>query len=180
MVFFAPLTLILTAHLAARGAPGALAAVTAALGAGAIIGALGYGALASRVRRRPVLLSGLALAATGLALMALLPSTAVLATLALFTGVALGPLGPVLAAVVQARAAPELRGRVVSTRWSLALVASPLGVLGAGLVLESAGPAAALLTAACGLLATAVFAAASPGLRRIETHHLTATEQEAS
>jgi hypothetical protein len=69
---------------------------------------------------------------------------------------------------------------VVSTQWSLALVASPLGVLGAGLVLESAGPAAALLTAACGLLATAVFAAASPGLRRIETHDLTATKQEAS
>ncbi len=168
MVFFAPLTLVLTAHLAPRGEPGALGVVTAALGAGAVLGALAYGRFAERVGRRPVLLGGLAAAAVGLALMALLPTTGVLAALALLTGVALGPLNPVLAAVVQTRTPPALRGRVVSTQWSLALVASPLGVLGAGLLLEWAGPGPALLVVAAGVLATAVLTAASRGLRRIE------------
>jgi MFS family permease len=168
MVFFAPLTLVLTAHLAPRGEPGALGVVTAALGAGAVLGALAYGRFAERVGRRPVLLGGLAAAAVGLALMALLPTTGVLAALALLTGVALGPLNPALAAVVQTRTPPALRGRVVSTQWSLALVASPLGVLGAGLLLEWAGPGPALLVVAAGVLATAVLTAASRGLRRIE------------
>ena len=172
MVFFAPLTLILTAHLAPSGEAGALGLVTAALGAGAILGALAYGRVAGRVRRRPVLLGGLVVSAAGLALMALLPATGVLAALALLTGAALGPLNPALATVVQTRTPPELRGRVVSTQWSLALVASPLGVLGAGLVLEWTGPGAALLVVAAGVLATAVLAAASRGLRRIEPQDL--------
>ncbi len=168
MVFFAPLTLVLTAHLAPRGEPGALGAVTAALGVGAVLGALAYGRFGERTGRRPVLLGGLAAAAAGLALMAALPSTGVLATLALLTGVALGPLNPALATVVQIRTPPALRGRVVSTQWSLALVASPLGVLGAGLLLEWTGPGPALLVVAAGVLATAVLAATSRGLRRIE------------
>ncbi len=174
MVFFAPLTLILTAHLASRGAPHALAAIMAALGCGAIVGALGYGSLAGRLHRRPVLLTGLTAAAIGLALMALLPATGILACLALLTGIALGPLNPALAAVVQARAPQGLRGRVISTQWSLALVASPIGVLGAGLLLEWTGPAWALLVAALGMLVTAAFAATTHGLRHIEAADLTA------
>ncbi len=149
--------------------------MTAALATGAIVGALGYGALAGRVRRRPLLLTGLTAAAVGLAFMALLPVTGVLATLALLTGAALGPLSPALATVEQARTAPQLRGRVVSTQWSLALLASPLGVLGAGLLLEWTGPAPALLVAAVGVLATAVLAACSRGLRRIEPADLITT-----
>jgi MFS family permease len=94
MVFIAPLTLILTAHLAPRGEPHALAAIMAALGCGAIVGALGYGSLAGRLRRRPVLLTGLTAAAFGLALMALLPAPGILACLALLTGTPTPTSGP--------------------------------------------------------------------------------------
>ena len=165
MVFFAPLTLIVTTHLQARGEPGALALVATAVGVGGILGALAYGRLATRLRRRTLLLAGLGTAAAGLALMALLPPTPVLAVLGFGTGAALGPVGPALAAITQARTAPALRGRVVSTQWSLALIATPLGVLGAGLLLEWTDPGTALLAAAAGVLATALLAASAAGLR---------------
>ena len=69
--------------------------------------------------------------------------------------------------MLQTRAPDGMRGRVVSTQWSLALVATPLGVLGAGLLLEVAGPGPALMTVAAGMLATTLAAAATPAL-----HHL--------
>ncbi len=97
---------------------------------------------------------------------ALAAAVPALAALAFLVGAALGPLGPALAAITQIRTPPELRGRVVSTRWSLALVATPLGVLGAGLLLEWTDPGAALLAVAAGVLTTAVLAALSAGLRQ--------------
>jgi MFS family permease len=168
MVFFAPLTLILTAHLAVRGEPATLGWVAGALGVGAIVGALGYARVAARVRRRTVLLTALGAAAVGLAAMSLLPGPVALALLALLTGAALGPLNPALAGVLQSRAPAGMRGRVVSTQWSLALLASPLGVLGAGLLLEAVGPGPALLTVAAGVLATGLLAAASRGVRDLD------------
>lgn len=172
MVFFAPLTLILTAHLAARGEPGTLGAVTAALGASAVVGALTSARLTARFRRRPVLLAGLGATALGLAALGVAVTaaagTGVLVLVALLTGTALGPLNPALAAVLQSRAPAAMRGRVVSTQWSLALVATPLGVLGAGLLLEVAGAGPALLTVAGGVLATALLAAASPALHHVD------------
>lgn len=61
----------------------------------------------------------------------------------------------------------------MSTQWSPALVASPLGVLGAGLVLEWTGPGPALLVVAAGVVATAVLAAVSRGLRHIDAEGVT-------
>jgi hypothetical protein len=57
---------------------------------------------------------------------------------------------------------------VVSTQWSLALAATPLGVLGAGLLLEWTDPGAALLGVAAGVSTTAVLAALSAGLREAD------------
>jgi MFS family permease len=173
MLFFAPLTLIVTTHLEGRGEPDGLALVTAALGVGALLGALAYGRLAARLRRRTVLLAGLVVAAAGLALMALLPPTPALAALAFLVGAALGPLGPALAAITQIRTPRELRGRVVSTQWSLSLTATPLGVLGAGLLLEWTDPGTALLVVAAGVLTTAVLAALSTGLRQADPNTIT-------
>ncbi len=56
----------------------------------------------------------------------------------------------------------------MSTQWSLALAATPLGVLGAGLLLEWTDPGAALLGVAAGVSTTAVLAALSAGLREAD------------
>lgn len=172
LAFLAPLTLVLTAHLAPRDQPGTLGLVTAALAVGAVIGALGYGAVADRLSRRTGLIAGLAGTTLGLAALALLPGPLGLTVLAGLTGFAVGPLNPIAAVVLQDRTPAVLRGRVISTVWSLSLLASPLGLLGAGLLLEASSPAVTLLVIAAGLAVTTAYAALTPGLRHIERRHL--------
>jgi len=173
MAFYAPFTLILIAHLAPQGRAAALGVVTASLAGGAVVGALAYGAVADRISGRTVLAGALALTAVGLGVMATLPAVPVLAGTAGLTGLAVGPVNPVLAGLTQARSDEGMRGRVVSITWSLSLVAAPLGMLGAGLLLEVSGPSVTMAVAAVGVLATAAYAALDPGLRPV-----TRTESE--
>lgn len=165
MAFYAPFTLVLVAHLAPQGRAAALGAVSAALAGGAVVGALAYGAVAHRVGGRTVLVGALTVAAAGLGAMATFPPVPALAGIAALTGLAVGPVNPVLAGLTQSRSEEEMRGRVVSITWSLSLVAAPLGMLGAGLVLDAAGPGVTMAVVALGVLTTAVYAALSPGLR---------------
>lgn len=166
----APFTLVLTAHFAPRGEAAALGLVSAALATGAVVGALAYGAVAQRLRRRTVLLGSLVSATVGFVAMAALPPAPLLGVLAGLTGVAIGPINPVLAVLMQERTEPGIRGRVVSTTWSLSMLASPLGVLAAGLLLEVSSPAVALLVVGAGVALTTVYTALTPGLRDVETH----------
>jgi MFS family permease len=166
MLFVAPVPLVLAAHLEPQGQAGALGLVAAALALGGAVGALTYERVGTRGSRPAVLAGGLAAGAAGFAAMATLPGTVALAVLAAGTGLAVGPVNPVLAVLLQDRTPGGLRGRVVATTWSLSLIASPLGVLGAGLILEAAGPRAALLVIAAGCLLTSAYALAAPGLRR--------------
>ncbi len=83
-----------------------------------------------------------------------------------------GPINPILAAVTQQRTPPELLGRVVSTTWSLSLLAGPLGMLVTGFALEVATPGVLLAAMAAGLVVTAGYAFCSRGLRRIEPDQL--------
>jgi hypothetical protein len=170
MAFYAPLTLVLIAHLAPQGRAAALGTVSASLAGGAVVGALVYGAVADRavsygVGGRAVLVVALIAAAAGFGAMATLPSVPVLAVIAGLTGLAVGPVNPVLAGLTQSRTTEGMRGRVVSVTWSLSLVAAPLGMLGAGLLLDESGATVTMAVIALGVLATALYAALAPGLR---------------
>lgn len=177
MIFIGPLTLVFAAQLQPLGDPGALAAVTTALAIGGIVGALGYGALAARLRRRTVLLGTFTLGAIGLSTMAVvvaLTSEPIpLIAAAAITGLAIGPVNPVLAALTQERTPVAMLGRVVATTWSLSLMATPLGILGAGLLLEATGPAVALAVISAGITGSAVYGAVA--LRRIEPQDVGST-----
>lgn len=172
MGFVAPFTLVLTAHLAPQGRPDALGYITAALAVGGIAGALGYEPLARRIRRRTALVAGLVAAAAGFAALATLPDVWVMVVIAGLTGLVVGPINPILAAVTQQRTPPEVLGRVVSTTWSLSLLAGPLGMLAVGFALEIAAPGVLLAAMAAGLFVTAVYAFFARGLRRIERDQL--------
>ncbi len=172
MACVAPLVLVLADLMVAAGDPGRLGAVTAALAVGSITGALAYGRWASRTRRHVVLVACVTVTAAGVAAMAALSSSAGLVAAAALTGLALGPVNPVLAAVTQDATDPAIRGRAVTLVWSLSLIASPASVAVAGILLDLTGPATVLLIIAAGLTATAACAAATPGLRRVERHDL--------
>jgi MFS family permease len=165
MAFYAPLTLVLIAHLAPQGRAAALGTVSASLAGGAVVGALVYGAVSDGVGGRAVLVGALTTAAAGFGAMATFPSVPVLAVIAGLTGVAVGPVNPVLAGLTQSRTTEGMRGRVVSVTWSLSLVVAPLGMLGAGLLLDVSGASVTMAVVALGVLATALYAALAPGLR---------------
>lgn len=163
MLFVSPLLLVLAAHLEPLGRGGTVGLVAGALALGGVLGALGYERLADRWPRRRVLLGGLAVAAAGFGAMAILPPPPVLALVALATGVGIGPVNPVLAVLTQEQVPAAALGRVVSTIWSLSLLASPLAVAGAGLLLEVTPPRAVLLAIGAGCLLCCLYVRTATG-----------------
>jgi MFS family permease len=137
-------------------------------GAGGIVGAVVYGAVAHRMRRRPVLLWGLVATGVGIALFAVFPSAVGMAVLAAVAGVACAPINPVTSVIIQERTPEHLRGRVIGSVGSLALLAGPIGMALVGALLEAGSPALSFVVIGAGCLLAAAYAARTPGLRDIE------------
>jgi MFS family permease len=115
-----------------------LGLLVAAGGAGAVIGALAYGAVGHRLPRRAVFFGGFLLITVRLWVMALAPPFGVVALAALVAGFGSGPINPMLYALEIERIPVHLRGRVFGTITALAFIAIPLGVLLGGYALEAA------------------------------------------
>lgn len=167
-----PLSLILSAHLVSSGSGGILGAVLAAVGAGSVAGSLSFAWLSGRLARRTILVLGLTVAAAGFAVLAAVlltgGGTGPLIVVAVVIGIAIGPLPPAVSAITQDRTDPRVLGNIVSVTWSFALLAGPLAMVVAGLLLDVVVPAAAVAVIAAGLLITAGYAARASGLHHLE------------
>ncbi|WP_344965998.1 MFS transporter, partial [Crossiella cryophila] len=169
VLFLTPLSsVIMPAMMFQAGKPEQTGFVLAAFSVGGILGALGYSVLSRFAGRRVVLLTSMSLTALAFLGFALTTDLGWLLVLAFATGLVDGPLAPVLAVVMQERAPEALRGRVIGTVTSLSLVASPLGAGLGGPIVEYAGPSMAFVFIGVGCLLATVYAALTPGLRRIE------------
>ena len=139
-----------------------------AIGAGALVGSLAAVAVIKRVQ--PLRLAAFAIVALTLPLWLLpldLPAWGVMA--ALFPAMVFAPLvnGPVIG-VITARTPVELRPKMMTALISISTLATPLGFLVAGQLLEPLGVSMVLAAVAVGMTATAlVFAAIA--LRSSET-----------
>lgn len=170
VLFLVPLeAVVLPTWFASSGDVGGLAAVLAGFAVGGLAGALAQPRLVARWGRRPVLLGGLAALALGLAGFALLPSSGWLLVLSAATGCVAGPLGPVLAVVMQERTPQELRGRVIGALTSLSLAAAPVGLLLVGPLLAATDVRTTFLVIAAGCLLATGYAWCEPGLRQLGT-----------
>ncbi|ONI87464.1 hypothetical protein ALI144C_08695 [Actinosynnema sp. ALI-1.44] len=155
VLFVAPITIVLTAQAQSIGNPGLLGLVMSAFAIGGIVGAIVYGAVAQKLRRRPVLVWGLVI--TGVGIM-LFPSGIPMAVLAGLVGVAAAPINPITAVLIQERTPERLRGRVIGSVSSLALVAGPIGVAVVGALLESSSAGLVLVIMGGGCLLAALYA----------------------
>lgn len=108
-------------------------------GAGALVGTLGYGAAAHRVRRRPVFLTCFIVLGVAIAALALLPPLPVILLITAVAGLSAGPLNPIFSTLVQERTPAEMRGRVFGTLMAAVRAATPLSMLLAGFLVERAG-----------------------------------------
>jgi MFS family permease len=137
-------------------------------GGGSIIGALGYAALGLRLPRRALLISCLIAMGIGYGVLASLPPWPLLLLTSFLQGVVNGPINPLINTVIQQRTPETMRGRVLGLMTGLGLCAAPIGLLGAGLVIESIGIQASMAAIAACVAALALLTPFVRSLRQLE------------
>jgi len=141
--------------------------IFAGFGAGALAASLAYGAIGHRLPRRLTYV-GTCLALTlPLFALATVPSLLVCVAALAVMGVAIGIVNPATMTLFQERVPAELRGRVFGTTLATVLVATPLGMLLAGSLIQTLGLHTLLFAMGACLLATTVAAAINPALREL-------------
>jgi MFS family permease len=111
----------------------------AAVGAGAFLGSAIYGMTAHRVSRRLLWQAGFMLVPLEFWVFTISPGIALLVVAFFLTGIAMGPINPLMVTVRHERSPEHLRGRVFSTYAAVAMAASPFGILVTGFAIERGG-----------------------------------------
>ena len=159
---------ILPVYFQAQDAPERLGIVLMAMSVGGIVGALGYGAIGHRVRRRTAVLVGLIGTALPVVGMAFLPRYWLLVLLGAATGLLYGPINPIANLVLQELAPSHLLGRAIGVLTSLAYAAGPVGFLLVGPLIELVGLRATFLALALVLVGVALAAPFVRALRGLD------------
>ncbi|MFF9910114.1 MFS transporter [Streptomyces sp. NPDC013457] len=131
------------------GGPAALGLLVSVFGGCALLGALAYGAVGHRFPRRAVLIAGFLLCgAPPFTVAALTDTTLPLLVTMAAGGFGAGVLNPILTTVMYEVIPDGLRSRVSGVTTAGVLLATPLGGLAAGQLVEGTGLVTALLTLA--------------------------------
>lgn len=155
-------------YFADQHQPAQLGWALMALALGGVAGALGYGVLSARLRRRTAVLTATLTFGATTAGIAVLPPLPVILGLCAVTGVVYGPIQPIYNFVMQTRAPHHLRGPGGQVMAGLTYAAGPLGLLVAGPLADAAGLKATFLTLAVPILAIGVVACGLPSLRELD------------
>jgi MFS family permease len=110
--------------------------IIAVMGGGAVAGALLFGVLGQKVSRRVIFMGGILIMGIARLAYVVVPPFWVLLLSAVITGLAAGPINPIMDAVLLARIPARLRGRVLGAIWAGVSVLAPLGVLSVGFILD--------------------------------------------
>ncbi len=124
---------------ATYGSARSFGVMVAGIGAGALAGAVGFGALGQRLPARPALAVGFSIGFVPLAVLLLEPPLPI-TVVALFAGaMAGGVINPLVTTVLHRRVPVAFQARAFGALVGLAMVAAPLGVLVAGSLVEAVG-----------------------------------------
>ncbi|WP_432519838.1 MFS transporter [Kineococcus sp. SYSU DK006] len=155
-----------------------LGLLVGAFGGGAVAGAFAFGALGPRWSRRTVFTVAFLLAgAPRFALLALDPGLVVLLAGAALSGLAAGAINPILGAVQLERVPAGTRARVAGVVGAGAWAGMPVGILGAGLWLESGSLTTLLIALAISYLLITLAPAVLPVWRELDRRPRTPTTQ---
>mgnify|MGYP001354396687 CR=1 FL=1 len=136
--------------------------IFAALGAGAVIGSLWFGAVGHRLSRRAIFIVYCIPVAGMYAAFAFTPPLAVLVIAVFIDGLAVGPVNPLSATITQERVPVTLRGRVQGMRIAISFMMIPLGRGLAGLLIDPVGLRTIFLTIAGSFLLVSLGVALTP------------------
>jgi MFS family permease len=125
-------------------------------GGGAVLGALAYGVAGHNYSRRWIFVAAFIAVSLPIFILATLPPLPVVLLAQFVSGIAAGPINPVLSTVEYERIPANMRGRVFGAITAGAWMAMPLGVLLGGYAIEGVGLVPTLLVVGgCYLLTTA-------------------------
>ena len=119
--------------------PSGLGFVISALAAGSAVGSFGYGWISARVKRKTLIRMILMGSAVSIIPMAFLPPLPVLMLAGFLLGLSWGPYNPLISTLVQQRVPAHLQGRVFGVQTAVFYAAPPLGMVLAGISVESFG-----------------------------------------
>ena len=145
--------------------PRGLGFVISALAAGSTVGSFGYGWISARMKRKTLIRLILSGSALSIIPMAFLPPLSVLMLSGFLLGLSWGPYNPLISTLVQQRVPAHLHGRVFGVQTAVFYAAPPLGMVLAGLSVESYGIKATYIVLAGVLSITSILVLLTKSLR---------------
>lgn len=145
--------------------PSGLGFVISALAAGSAVGSFGYGWISARMKRKTLIRLILLGSAVSIIPMAFLPPLSVLMLAGFLLGLSWGPYSPLISTLVQQRVPAHLQGRVFGVQTAVFYAAPPLGMVLAGLSVESYGIKATYIVLAGVLSVTSILVLLTKALR---------------
>ena len=145
--------------------PSGLGFVISALAAGSAVGSFGYGWISARMKRKTLIRLILLGSAVSIIPMAFLPPLSVLMLAGFLLGLSWGPYNPLISTLVQQRVPAHLHGRVFGVQTAVFYAAPPLGMVIAGLAVESYGIKATYIVLAGVLSVTSILVLLTKALR---------------
>jgi MFS family permease len=145
--------------------PRGLGFVISALAAGSTVGSFGYGWISARMKRKTLIRLILLGSALSIIPMAFLPPLSVLMLSGFLLGLSWGPYNPLISSLVQQRVPAHLHGRVFGVQTAVFYAAPPLGMVLAGLSVESYGIKATYIVLAEVLSITSILVLLTKALR---------------
>ncbi len=158
-------TVVLSTYFEDLGEPASLGIVISALAAGSAVGSFGYGWISARLSRKNLVRTTLIGTAVSIVPMAFLPPLPILIVAGFFLGLSWGPFNPLVSTLIQQRVPADQQGRVFGVQTAVFYAAPPLGMVLAGLSVESYGVSTTYLVLAAILSATAILALLTKSLR---------------
>jgi MFS family permease len=145
--------------------PGGLGLVISALAGGSAIGAFGYGWISPRIQKRTLMRMIMIGSSLSIVPMAFLPPLPLLMIAGFLLGLSWGPYNPLISTLVQQRIPAHLHGRVFGIQTAVFYAAPPLGMVLAGLSVESFGVRATYIVLAGILSITTILVLLTKSLR---------------
>jgi MFS family permease len=158
-------TVVLSTYFEDLDQPASLGIVISALAAGSAIGSFGYGWISSRLTRNHLVRTTLVGTAVSIIPMAFLPPLPILVIAGFFLGLSWGPFNPLVSTLIQQRVPADQQGRVFGVQTAVFYAAPPLGMVAAGLSVESFGVSTTYVVLAEILSVTAILALLTRSLR---------------
>ena len=158
-------TVVLPTYFEDVDNPRGLGFVISALAAGSTVGSFGYGWISARMKRKTLIRLILLGSALSIIPMAFLPPLSVLMLSGFLLGLSWGPYNPLISSLVQQRVPAHLHGRVFGVQTAVFYAAPPLGMVLAGISVESYGIKATYIVLAGVLSITSILVLLTKSLR---------------